>query len=105
VRRPGEERFRTFSEVFGTVSPSKLSGITLRAGDVVRIESAGGGGFGDPFERPPALVLGDVLDGLVTPAMAARAYGVALTAGEGAFDSARTASLRAEARRGDALRE
>ena len=57
VRRAGDDRFRDFCEAFGTVSPSKLSGVVLREGDVVRIESAGGGGFGDPRERDPELVL------------------------------------------------
>ena len=42
-----------FCEAFGTASPSKLAGVVLRAGDVVRLESAGGGGFGDPRERDP----------------------------------------------------
>jgi len=77
VRRAGDDRFRDFCEAFGTVSPSKLAGVVLRSGDVVRIESAGGGGFGDPRERDPALVLADVRDGLVTPEAAERDYGAA----------------------------
>ena len=94
VRRRGDDCFRDFTEAFGTVSPSKLSGVILRAGDVVRIESAGGGGFGDPREREPSRVLADVLDGLVTPSEAARAYGVALTAEGTAVDEVRTELLR-----------
>ena len=94
VRRRGDDCFRDFTEAFGTVSPSKLSGVILRAGDVVRIESAGGGGFGDPCEREPNRVLADVLDGLVTPSEAARAYGVALTAEGTAVDEVRTELLR-----------
>ena len=86
--------FATSREAFGTVSPSKLSGVVLREGDVVRIESAGGGGFGDPRERDPDRVLHDVVEGLVSPAEAARAYGVALTADGSAVDVERTASLR-----------
>src|SRR5262249_59185537 len=76
VRRRGSDRFRDFSEAFGTASPSKLAGVVLRAGDVVRIESAGGGGFGDPRERDPELVLRDVRDGLVGGEAAERSYGV-----------------------------
>ena len=94
VRRAGDDRFRDFTEAFGTISPSKLSGVVLRAGDVVRIESAGGGGFGDPREREPDRVLHDVIEGLVSPSEAARAYGVALTADGSAVDVERTASLR-----------
>ena len=40
--------------------------ITLRSGDVYRHVMAGGGGFGDPFERDPEKVRADVLDGKVT---------------------------------------
>ena len=39
--------FRTFKEVFGTVSPSKFTNIVLTGGDEVRIDSPGGGGYGD----------------------------------------------------------
>jgi N-methylhydantoinase A/oxoprolinase/acetone carboxylase beta subunit/N-methylhydantoinase B/oxoprolinase/acetone carboxylase alpha subunit len=74
VRRAGDDRFRDFCEAFGTGSPSKLAGVVLREGDVVRIESAGGGGFGDPAERDPELVLGDVRAGLVTCEAAKRDY-------------------------------
>ncbi len=94
VRRAGDDRFRDFVEAFGTVSPSKLSGVMLRAGDVVRIESAGGGGFGDPRERESGRVLDDVLDGLVSAEGAADAYGVALTADGTAVDAKRTEALR-----------
>src|SRR5262249_48020973 len=80
VRLAGDDRFRDFTEAFGTVSPSKLAGVVLRAGDVVRIESAGGGGFGDPAERDPVLVHADVQDGFVTPERAATDYGVRLEA-------------------------
>ena len=94
VRRAGDDRFRDFCEAFGTVSPSKLSGVVLRAGDVVRIESAGGGGFGDPHERDPELVLRDVRAGLVSRDEAERAYGVALTPDGAAVDPTGTERLR-----------
>ena len=45
-------------------------------------------------EREPERVLADVLDGLVSPAEAARAYGVALTADGAAVDAVRTEALR-----------
>ena len=94
VRRAGDDRFRDFCEAFGTVSPSKLSGVVLREGDVVRIESAGGGGFGDPHERDPELVLRDVRAGLVSRDEAGRAYGVALTPDGAAVDPTGTERLR-----------
>jgi N-methylhydantoinase B len=50
----------------------------LAAGDTVIVESGGGGGFGDPFERPAEAVLEDVRLGYVTRAAAAESYGVAI---------------------------
>jgi N-methylhydantoinase B/oxoprolinase/acetone carboxylase alpha subunit len=94
VRRTGDDRFRDFCEAFGTASPSKLSGVVLREGDVVRIESAGGGGFGEPHERDPQLVLADVRAGLVSREAAERDYGVLPSADAAAVDQPDTERLR-----------
>jgi len=51
-------------------------GIKLKRGDLIRIVSAGGGGWGDPRERPRDAVLKDLARGYVSPAMAAEDYGV-----------------------------
>jgi N-methylhydantoinase B len=53
-------------------------GTVLRRGDVVRIETGGGGGFGHPFDREPERVLADVQGGFVSPAKAESEYGVVL---------------------------
>jgi N-methylhydantoinase B len=47
--------------------PAKTLGYRLAAGDIVRLETPGGGGFGPPAERDPAATARDVADGLVTP--------------------------------------
>ena len=47
----------------------------------LRIESAGGGGFGNPRERDHELVRRDVRDGLVSRDEAEQAYGVPPAAG------------------------
>ena len=65
------------------------------AGDVLVNNSGGGGGWGDPFVRDPALVLEDVLDGYVTVEGAARDYGVAVDLERQAIDEEKTARLRA----------
>ncbi|MBO0741028.1 MAG: hydantoinase B/oxoprolinase family protein [Hyphomicrobiaceae bacterium] len=52
--------------------PSKLV-TTLRAGDRVVLETAGGGGYGEPSRRDPELVRLDVADGKIS-ARAAEAY-------------------------------
>ena len=46
--------------------PGKIANFSLRRGDVVTMESSGGGGFGDPTERDPAALAGDLADGYVT---------------------------------------
>ena len=53
--------------------PSKIV-TTLKTGDRVIVETAGGGGYGDPAKRDRALVEQDVADGKVT-AVGAAAYG------------------------------
>ena len=63
------------------VSPqfgSKATGFPIQAGDVVRMSSFGGGGYGDPLERELSLVREDVLDGKVSLEQARDAYGVVL---------------------------
>lgn len=72
--------------------PPLSDGHTLRHGDILRIETGGGGGHGHPFDRPPEEVLEDVLGGFVSEEAALREYGVAI-AGR-AVDVGRTARLR-----------
>lgn len=69
-------------------------GNVLRRGDVLRIETGGGGGRGHPHDRPPEQVAEDVRGGFVTEAGARRHYGVAVV--DGALDPGETARLRAE---------
>lgn len=67
-------------------------GNRLRHGDVLRLETGGGGGYGPPHERPAAQVLQDVRDGFTSPAAARDLYGVAIRDGE--VDAGATAALR-----------
>ena len=52
------------------------TGIKAVEGDHIEHTAAGGGGFGDPLERDPALVLEDVADEWMTIETAKRWYGV-----------------------------
>jgi N-methylhydantoinase B len=70
--------------------------LALDAGDVVRLQTAGAGGYGDPFARDPALVLHDWRQGLVSAEAAARDYGVVIA--EGGVAAAATAAARAAPR-------
>jgi len=69
-------------------------GNRLVRGDILRIETGGGGGYGPPFDRPVEAVLEDVLGGFVGVEAARRHYGVVLR--DGAVDAAATAALRSD---------
>ncbi|WP_317928552.1 hydantoinase B/oxoprolinase family protein [Halioxenophilus sp. WMMB6] len=73
--------------------PAKRENITVKAGDLLYFNTWGGGGWGDPYLREPALVLSDVQRGLVSVEGAKR-YGVVIT--KGAVDVDATRALRAE---------
>jgi N-methylhydantoinase B len=55
--------------------------------------SCGGGGYGSPLERSPALVIDDVREGWISRSRAEMIYGVALSE-DLAIDEAATARLR-----------
>jgi N-methylhydantoinase B len=72
---------------------SKLTGLEIARGQRLRLESPGGGGYGDAFERAPEAVAEDVRLGYVSRDAAACDYGVALDE-EGRVDGAATKVLR-----------
>jgi N-methylhydantoinase B len=76
--------------------PTRYADYPLREGDIFRLDTPGGGGFGDPFEREPERVLADVEEGYVSREGAERDYGVVLAeTGHGlAVDAATTARKR-----------
>lgn len=76
-----------------------LETVHLKAGDRFCIEMAGGGGYGNPFEREPEAVRLDVLRGYVSAAAAEREYGVVLSGPELAINLEATQKLRANALR------
>ncbi|WP_344057051.1 hydantoinase B/oxoprolinase family protein, partial [Sphaerisporangium rubeum] len=77
-------------------TPGKVAGYPMRRGDVLVMESAGGGGFGDPLDRDPAAVAADVAEGYLDEAAARDRYGVVLTGGEP--DATATGQARQESR-------
>jgi N-methylhydantoinase B len=89
VRRAGETAFRDEDPVRAL----------LPAGTSVIVETAGGGGWGDPLDRDPLLVRRDVLEEFVSRAAAAADYGVVLD-GDDALDERATDELRAARRKG-----
>jgi N-methylhydantoinase B len=57
---------------------SVFSDVKIVSGDEFSRPTAGGGGFGDPLRRDPALVSEDVADGYVSIERAAKDYGVVI---------------------------
>ena len=78
--------------------PGKVGGFPLEAGDVVRMETSGGGGYGDPLERDPGKVHGDVALGYLTPGQARERYGVVVESDGLGVDGNATESERARLR-------
>jgi N-methylhydantoinase B/oxoprolinase/acetone carboxylase alpha subunit len=80
--------------------PTRYADYPLKAGEIFRLESPGGGGLGNPFEREPDKVLADVRQGYVSPERAARDYGVAIVREAGAWqiDQQATARLRTKSK-------
>ena len=76
--------------------PSKLTAMRLAAGDCLKIVTPSSGGYGDPLERDPDLVLADVLDGFTTVELAATQYGVVIEGDCGVIDVDATRRLREE---------
>jgi len=71
-------------------------GNKLKRGDLVRIMTPGGGGWGSPLERAAEQVRDDVLDGFISAESAARDYGVVLAANLIDVDAAATDARRKE---------
>ena len=88
VQTPGE----------GEMKPMDPVRMLSAAGTSVMVATAGGGGWGDPLERPAARVLDDVLDELVSIESARDTYGVVIDPATRRLDAGATDRLRAEKR-------
>jgi N-methylhydantoinase B len=76
--------------------PGNPYGLTQAGpGDVVTMDAAGGGGFGNPFEREPELVENDVADGYVSIERAREDYGVVIDPETLKIDANASEKLRA----------
>ena len=83
-----------------TDQPNAKTLIThLKAGDAFRLRSGGGGGYGDPLERPIEAVQSDVRQGYVSVEAAAKLYAVVIDPKTFAVDRAATEGLRSTRRR------
>jgi len=80
-------------------SRGKIAARELRRGDVVRLATGGGGGFGCPFERDPQGVQSDVRNEFVTVEQAKRLYAVVLDPQTLHVDQDATVALREKQKR------
>lgn len=78
-------------------TPGKVGGHHMFASDRVTLRSAGGGGYGDPLQRPAAKVAEDLVFGYISPEAAIQIYGV-VTDEQGTVDNTATETLRAKIR-------
>ncbi len=81
--------------------PSKVT-FRLGTGDVVSVQTPGGGGCDPAWERPAELVAADAALGKISIARARDAYGVVIDPATGRIDETATAARRAEMARGHA---
>ncbi|HEY2532327.1 MAG TPA: hydantoinase B/oxoprolinase family protein [Xanthobacteraceae bacterium] len=75
--------------------PTRYADYPLKEGDIFRLDSPGGGGYGDPRTRQVEHVLADLREGYVSAEAAERDYGVVLMADKQTLDAAATARRRA----------
>ncbi|MCH8882036.1 MAG: hydantoinase B/oxoprolinase family protein [SAR324 cluster bacterium] len=74
--------------------PSKIDHLKVEPGDRIIFRTAGGGGWGDPLERPPINVRNDVARHLVSEDKARDEYGVVLHGAVVEVDQRATEELR-----------
>lgn len=72
---------------------SKIAELKMNCGDVLSVQTAGGGGFGSPHDRNPQLVSRDFIQGKISRRQAKEPYKVVLTK-EGKVNWKETEKLR-----------
>jgi N-methylhydantoinase B len=81
------------------VLPSgKMSNVALKKGDILSSQTAGAGGYGNPFERDINAVLNDVLNEKVSIANAEKLYGVVINLDNMEVDIEATKQMREAAK-------
>ncbi|WP_219893582.1 hydantoinase B/oxoprolinase family protein [Aquisediminimonas profunda] len=97
---PGKRARKILERADGSreIVGNKVEDVSVAKGDQLHFITWGGGGWGDPLDRDPALVGKEITQGLVT-SEGAKAYGV-IANDNGEIDQAATDALRASMRAG-----
>ena len=74
-------------------TPGKVGGFPMQTGDRLILQSAGGGGYGDPLSRETDRVMADLRSGFISDTLARKIYGVILTS-DGELDESATSRVR-----------
>lgn len=95
---PGKRARKILEKADGSqqIVANKIDNIPVMQGDKLHYITWGGGGWGDPLDRPAELVGKEITQGLVS-VDGARSYGV-VAAADGSVDVAATEALRAKTR-------
>src|SRR6266508_2431719 len=93
--QPGAPSTNILTRAGGEELLPTMIATTIRAGDLLYHHMAGGGGWGDPLERPPDEVASDVRNDKVSLAAAREQYGVVINERTLEADLDATAELRA----------
>jgi N-methylhydantoinase B len=72
IKRKGKDRFVDFVTDSGKISPSKFSNVHIGRGDIVRLRTPGGGGYGSASERDAEELAKDLREGWVSAEGAGR---------------------------------
>jgi N-methylhydantoinase B len=75
--------------------PKEVIRLPIPAGTIIERHSGGGGGFGDPLDRPLATVAEDLRNGFISPEKAENDYGIVIDSNTLSIDAERTSELRA----------
>ena len=75
IQKAGSDAWQTVVDLHHKVSTSKYANVRFEPGDRIRLTTPGGGGYGNPADRDPALIAEDVAEGYVSREAADRLYG------------------------------
>ncbi len=99
--KPAEHTFLLQGEAYRPPHITKDEGVYMVAGDSLRLETPGGGGYGAPVMRPAEAVLEDVRRGYYSRKTAETDYGVVFKTHAFEVDGPATTRLRNSRRRTD----